>query len=126
MVGTGTDRIAGAVVAHRRAGETRPALAGKSWNVYMLDWANHMYCQSDKILNLKYSDWAETSLVRWRLAGASACSACTPGAYTNWTGVGKRVRGGKAESMEWVYCASVAVDGQLLKHRLVMIKSATK
>ena len=37
---------------------------------------------------INLSDWAETSLVRWRLAGASACSACAPGTYTNWTGVG--------------------------------------
>ncbi len=32
---------------------------------------------------------ADASLVRWRLAGASACSACAPGTYANRTGAEK-------------------------------------
>jgi hypothetical protein len=39
-------------------------------------------------LTIYLSDWVETSLVRWRLAGASACLACGSGTYANATGVG--------------------------------------
>ncbi len=49
---------------------------------------------------------ADTLLVRWRLAGASACSACAPGTYANQTGEEKKghtkpyKEGGRGRSIE--------------------------
>jgi hypothetical protein len=42
-----------------------------------------------------YLDWAEMFLVCGRSAGASACLACAPGTYANWTGVENTLTYGK-------------------------------